>query len=283
MILDSTQLPRVKADRKIEELYRSDAPWPRLGEALPAFGLALLVVWKTRSFALVWPCYAYIGYLVADLVVVPQRKLTKWIRNGSVAAFTVGYVIHVLPSLGLPAPIARTALLALLAGAGLPYLYERGRIANGFVQGLTLATLLALGAQYLFRRRSGCTSRCRSSARPTPGTSAASSGGTRRRSWGLCAPRPALARRAERALAARDRRPRRVGPQSCAAGRGRGVELRSGRAPAPPRPRSVCATDARARRPGAPAFGHTERPRRVIGDAAPDSILRVCRPHRMVE
>jgi hypothetical protein len=141
--------PRAKADRKIEELYRSDAPWPRLGEALPAFGLALLVVWKTRSFALVWPCYACIGYLVADLVVVPQRKLTKRIRNGSVAAFTVAYVVHVLPSLGLPAPIARSALLALLAGAGLPYLYERGRIASGFVQGLTLATLLSLGAQYL--------------------------------------------------------------------------------------------------------------------------------------
>jgi len=140
---------REKADRKIEELYRSDAPWPRLGEALPAFGLALLMVWKTRSFSLVWPCYAYIGYLIVDLVIVPQRKLTKWIRNGSAAVFTVGYVIHVLPSLGLPAATGGNALMALLAGAGLPYLYERGRIAHGFVQGLTLATLLALAAQFL--------------------------------------------------------------------------------------------------------------------------------------
>jgi len=149
-VIFEVQQPRAKAARKIEELYRSDAPWPRLGEALPAFGLALLMVWKTRSFALVWPCYAYIGYLILDLVLVPQRKLTKWIRNGSAAAFTVGYVLHVLPSLGRPAPLGRTALLALLAGAGLPYLHERGRIAHGFVQGLTLATLLALGAQYLF-------------------------------------------------------------------------------------------------------------------------------------
>jgi hypothetical protein len=144
------QQPRAKADRRIEELYRSDAPWPRLGEALPAFGLALLMVWKTRSFALVWPCYAYIGYLIVDLVIVPQRKLTKWIRNGSAAVFTVGYVLLVLPSLGLPAPTGRSSLMALLAGAGLPYLYERGRIAHGFVQGLTLATLVALGAQFPF-------------------------------------------------------------------------------------------------------------------------------------
>ena len=147
--VDATLLPGVKADRKIEELYRSDAPWPRLVEALPAFGLALLMVWKTRSFAMVWPCYAYIGYLILDLLLVPQRRLTKWIRNGSAAVFTIGYVVHVLPSLGRPVPLARTALVARLAGAGLPYLYERGRTALGFVRGLVLATLLGLGTQYV--------------------------------------------------------------------------------------------------------------------------------------
>jgi 1-acyl-sn-glycerol-3-phosphate acyltransferase len=146
--VEVTLLPGVKADRKIDELYRTSAPWPRLAEALPALGLALLVFWKTRSFALVWPCYAYIGYLLLDLLLVPQRRLTKWIRNGSAAAFTVGYVLHVLPSLGRPAPLASAALAALLAGAGFPYLYDRGRTALGFVQGLTLATLAALGAQF---------------------------------------------------------------------------------------------------------------------------------------
>jgi len=147
--VDLTLLPGVKADRKIEELYRTDAPWPRLVEAGAAFGLALLVVWKTHSFTLVWPCYAYIGYLLLDLLLIPQRRLTKWIRNGSAAVFTVAYVGFVLPSLGRPTPLGRTALAALLAGAGLPYLYDRGRTALGFVQGLTLATLAGLGAQYL--------------------------------------------------------------------------------------------------------------------------------------
>ena len=146
--VDVTLLPGVKADRKIDELYRTSAPWPRLAEALPALGLALFVFWKTRSFALVWPCYGYIGYLLLDLLLVPQRRLTKWIRNGSAAAFAVGYVLHVLPSLGRPAPLAPAALAALLAGAGFPYLYDRGRTSLGFVQGLTLATLAALGAQF---------------------------------------------------------------------------------------------------------------------------------------
>ena len=147
--VEQTLLPGVKADRKIEELYRTSAPWPRLVEAVPALGLALFVFWKTRALALVWPCYAYVGYLLLDLLVVPQRRLSKWIRNGSAAAFTVAYVIHVLPSLGRPAPFGRAALAALLAGAGMPYLYDRGRIALGFVQGLTLAVLAGLGAQYL--------------------------------------------------------------------------------------------------------------------------------------
>ncbi len=147
--VERTLLPGVKADARIEALYRSSAPWPRLVEALPAFALALLVFWKTRSFALVWPAYAYIGYLLLDLLLVPQRRLTKWIRNGSAALFTVSYVLHVLPELGLPAPLSREALAALLLGAGFPYLYDRGRIALGFVSGLTLAALLELGAQHL--------------------------------------------------------------------------------------------------------------------------------------
>jgi 1-acyl-sn-glycerol-3-phosphate acyltransferase len=147
--VDRTLLPGVKADRKIDALYRTSAPWPRLVEALPALGLALFVFWKTRSFALVWPCYAYIGYLLLDLLVVPQRRLTKWIRNASSAAFAVAYVGFVLPALGLPAPLGREALAALLVGAGFPYLYDRGRVALGFVQGLVLASLLELGAQYM--------------------------------------------------------------------------------------------------------------------------------------
>jgi 1-acyl-sn-glycerol-3-phosphate acyltransferase len=147
--VERTLLPGVKADRKIEALYRTPAPWPRLFEAVPALGLALLVFWKTRSFAVVWPAYAYVGYLLADLLFVPQRRLTKWIRNGSAAAFMLVYGGWVLPKLGLPAPIGSAALLALLAGAGFPHLYERGRLAIAFVQGLVAAALLEIGALYL--------------------------------------------------------------------------------------------------------------------------------------
>jgi 1-acyl-sn-glycerol-3-phosphate acyltransferase len=147
--VDTTLLPGVKADRKIETLYRTPAPWPRLFEAVPALGLALLVFWKTRSFAAVWPAYAYIGYLLLDLLVLPQRRLAKWIRNGSAPAFVIVYGGWVLPKLALPAPVGQGALLALLAGASFPYLYERGRLALAFVQGLVAAALLEVGAQYV--------------------------------------------------------------------------------------------------------------------------------------
>jgi 1-acyl-sn-glycerol-3-phosphate acyltransferase len=147
--VDTTLLPGVKADRKIEALYRTPAPWPRLFEAVPALGLALLVFWKTRSFAVVWPAYAYVGYLLLDLLVLPQRRLTKWVRNGSAAVFVVVYGGWAVPALGLAAPVGPEALLALLAGAGFPYLYERGRLALAFVQGLVAAALFELGAQYL--------------------------------------------------------------------------------------------------------------------------------------
>jgi len=147
--VDRTLLPGVKADLRIEALYQTPAPWPRLFEAALALGLALLVFWKTRSFAAVWPAYAYIGYLLLDLLVIPQRRLTKWVRNGSAAAFALLYGGWVLPKLGLPAPVGGAALLVVLAGAGFPYLYERGRLSLAFVQGLVAAALLELGALYL--------------------------------------------------------------------------------------------------------------------------------------
>jgi 1-acyl-sn-glycerol-3-phosphate acyltransferase len=147
--VERTLLPGVKADRKIEALYRTPAPWPRLHEAAPALFLALLVFWKTRSFAAVWPAYAYIGYLLLDLLVLPQRRLTKWVRNGSPAAFVLAYASVALPALGLPVPFGRAALVAVLAGAGFPYLYERGRLALAFVRGLVAAALLELGALHL--------------------------------------------------------------------------------------------------------------------------------------
>jgi hypothetical protein len=147
--VERTLLPGVKADRRIEALYSGPAPWPRLVEAAPALGLALLVFWKTRSLAVVWPAYAYVGYLLLDLLVVPQRRLAKWFRNGSAAAFILADGGWVLPRLGLPSPLGKAALLALLAGAGFPYLYERGRLALAFVQGLVAAALLELGALYI--------------------------------------------------------------------------------------------------------------------------------------
>jgi 1-acyl-sn-glycerol-3-phosphate acyltransferase len=147
--VERTLLPGVKADQRIEALYRSPAPWPRLFEGVPALFLALFVFWKTRSFAAVAPCYAYIGYLLLDLLILPQRRLTKWIRNASAPAFTIVYGGFVLPKLGLPAPVGSQALLALLAGAALPYLYERGRLSIAFLQGLVGAALLELGALYL--------------------------------------------------------------------------------------------------------------------------------------
>jgi 1-acyl-sn-glycerol-3-phosphate acyltransferase len=147
--VERTLMPGVKADRAIEALYQTPAPWPRLFESLPPLGLALLVFWKTRSFSAVWPCYAYIGYLLADLLIIPQRRLTKWIRNGSALAFTLVYGGAALPKLGLPEVPAGDALLALVAGATFPYLYERGRVALGYLQGMVLAALLCLGIMYL--------------------------------------------------------------------------------------------------------------------------------------
>ena len=153
-------------------------------EAVPALGLALFVFWKTRELALVWPCYAYIGYLLLDLLLLPQRRLTKWIRNGSAAVF-------IARLRGLRAAEARPARAHRPSGArGAPAgrrlplplrpRAHRARLRAG--PGARDARSSSARSTWP-RRRSGRTSRCRSTARPTPGRSAASSGATRHRSW----------------------------------------------------------------------------------------------------
>ena len=143
-------MPGVKADLRITALYAKQAPWPRWREALPAFGLVLLVFWMTRSWRLVLPAYGYIVYLLADVLVIPARRLAKWIRNASPVYFLLLYGAYVLEPLGLPRVQAQGALLALVTGAFFPYLYERGRVTEGFIQGMVAACLLELGALRLF-------------------------------------------------------------------------------------------------------------------------------------
>ena len=80
---------------------------------------------------------------------IPQRRLTKRLRNASAAVFTLAYLGWALPALGLPRPVGDAALIAVLAGAGFAYLYEKGRTAVGFVRGLVAAALLETGALVL--------------------------------------------------------------------------------------------------------------------------------------
>jgi len=71
---------RVKADRR----SRPSTARRRRGRALravPALGLALLVFWKTRSFALIGPAYATSATCCSTCSRCPSA-LTKWIRNG---------------------------------------------------------------------------------------------------------------------------------------------------------------------------------------------------------
>jgi 1-acyl-sn-glycerol-3-phosphate acyltransferase len=147
--VDRSLLPGVKADLRMNVLYRLPSPWPRGYETVPPLALALLVFWKTRSIPAVAPAWAYVGYLLLDHFAIPQFKLTKWIRNSSPILFLFGYGPHVLRHLGFPEVPAGAALAALMAGALFPYIYEHGRTAIGFVRGLVATACLELAALFV--------------------------------------------------------------------------------------------------------------------------------------
>jgi hypothetical protein len=147
--VERSLLPAVKRDLRVNVLFASPSPWPRLYESAPPMALALLVFWKTRQMADMWPAYAYIGYLLADHFAIPQSRAIKWLRNASPVLFLLAWAPAVLETLGLPPTPAPRALLALTAGAMFPYLYSRARTALDFVRGLVVVLLLELGALHL--------------------------------------------------------------------------------------------------------------------------------------
>ena len=141
--------PGVKADLRRNLLWRGPSPWPRHYEAAPPLLLALLVFWKTRSLASVLPIYAYIGYLLLDHFVIPQRRIIKWLRNASPVLFLLAYAKTALAAFSLPAVPGGAALVAMVFGAMFPYMYERASTALDFVRGVVLASALELGVQFL--------------------------------------------------------------------------------------------------------------------------------------
>jgi len=157
--VDRSLLPGVKADRRMNELYRGPAAWPRWWESGPALVMALAVVYAklaaaragqgpppdTRTLLLdAGPAYAYIGYLLLDHFLIPQRRLVKWIRNASPVYFMLYYGEKVGALFGLPEIPARAALVSIVSGALFPYLYDHGRRALNFISGLVLTTGLDL-------------------------------------------------------------------------------------------------------------------------------------------
>src|SRR5262249_34961917 len=101
------------------------------------------------------PSLAYLAYLLLDRAVIPQSRSIKWLRNSSPVLFVLMCAPALLRELGAPAVGAPGALLALLAGALFPYIYEPPRAGLAVLRGLLLARALEGGAQCLWPTASG--------------------------------------------------------------------------------------------------------------------------------
>jgi 1-acyl-sn-glycerol-3-phosphate acyltransferase len=137
--------PGVKADLRTTVLYHGPAPRPRIHELLAPLAYAAMV-WPTAGPAMaLLPALGYYAYLAADVTVIRQSRFVKRLRNASALLFSLATGPFVLRVLGLPLA-APAALAAVMAGAWLPYLYERGQVSVGFVRGGVAACLLGVGA-----------------------------------------------------------------------------------------------------------------------------------------
>jgi 1-acyl-sn-glycerol-3-phosphate acyltransferase len=153
--VDRSLLPGVKADLRMMLLYASPAPAPRAHELAAALGVALLLVLRTGRPAVLLGPALYLAYLVLDWRRLAQSRLAKWIRNTSPVVFLLAMGPAVLRALGAPPITAGAALVAVLAGALFPHLYERRQRAMTFVRGMVLAFALEGAAQCLWPSAAG--------------------------------------------------------------------------------------------------------------------------------
>jgi 1-acyl-sn-glycerol-3-phosphate acyltransferase len=144
--VEGSLMPGVKADLKMDVLYRLPSPWPRMYEVLTALGAASVVFWRTRSLTAVAPAYLYLAYLFADHLFLPQQRIIKWLRNASPVLFALTYGEVVLAALGAPQVPAAGALLATCLGGFFAYLYERTWVALSAVRGFVIAAALEAAA-----------------------------------------------------------------------------------------------------------------------------------------
>jgi 1-acyl-sn-glycerol-3-phosphate acyltransferase len=153
--VDRSLLPGVKADLRLLLLYASPAPPPRALEVVTAIAVAAVLVARTGRLLWLGAAFAYFAYLVADRRWLPQSRLAKWIRNASPVLLLLATGGPLLRALGAPRIPAASALVAVLAGALFPYLYERRYRAMTFLRGMVLAFALEAVAQWLWPAAAG--------------------------------------------------------------------------------------------------------------------------------
>jgi hypothetical protein len=143
--VERSLLPGVKADLRTAVLYLGPAARPRLHELAAPLAYAAGMWPAAGPAAAVLPALAYLAYLAADVKLIPQSRFVKRLRNASALLFALVGAWLIVRAFDLPRA-APAALAAIVAGAWLPHLYERGQIAVGFVRGGVLACALAVGA-----------------------------------------------------------------------------------------------------------------------------------------
>jgi 1-acyl-sn-glycerol-3-phosphate acyltransferase len=148
--VDRSLLPGVKADLRMLLLYASPPPPPRGYEVATALMVAIALFVRAGGLLSLVPSAAYLAYLLLDWRRLPQSRLAKWIRNGSPVVFLLATGPALVHALGTPPVPAGAALVAVIAGALFPYLYERRQRAMTFLRGMILAFVLEGAAQWLW-------------------------------------------------------------------------------------------------------------------------------------
>lgn len=135
--------PSLRVSKLTEQWYQSPPSHVRLYEWAPLIAAVIATIISRKWNILIYPAIYYL-YIAADLTLIKQRRISKWIRNTMPVWLIVAWHYSLTNALAIPNGEHNVWLLTSVLIVLFPFFYEDYYTLQKFIRGLTVGYYLSL-------------------------------------------------------------------------------------------------------------------------------------------
>ncbi|MCS6885414.1 MAG: lysophospholipid acyltransferase family protein [Acidobacteriota bacterium] len=140
-VVNRQLIPGLKAHERRDKLFAQPAWHLRIFEIVPLGALLIMLFSKVPKLWLMLPATAYYLYLLADIHLLPQGRISKVLRDLSAPILMVAWTDILAYGVEMP-QAEHFSLLAVMSALMLPYYWTSYYDTQRYLRGLTLAFYL---------------------------------------------------------------------------------------------------------------------------------------------